>query len=157
MKPSESPLFWLAGILLTGFLGYLFRLRESKKAQKVKDLRSKIDGIFVDMDALEDLAMEYFLKAGGDETLQQDSLKIKTKLKRIATGVNSIHKDLSLLRNQGVSSLTKLMCLRRAVTLEDFDSFDRLAWKASDSRFEKISTSFSELKDVLERIYQDNQ
>lgn len=157
MKPSDSPLLWFVGILLTGLVGNWFRTRENRKSQSVKDLRSKIDAIFGDIDDLEELALEYFLKPGNDEQVQQEGLKIKTKLKRIATRVNAIHKDTNLVQTGGSSALTKLMHLRRAVTLEDFDSADRLAWTAADPRFDKVSTASAELKDVLEDLYRVNQ
>lgn len=157
MKPTDSPIFWVVGIVLTGLVGTWFRTLENKKTQRVKDLRSKIDSICEEMNDIEELAFKYFLKPSSDPDIQQDGLKIKTKLKRIATKVNAIHKDTTLVQLNGTSALTKLMHLRRAITLEDFDVVERPPLSSADPKFDKISSASVALKEVLEEIYSSNQ
>jgi hypothetical protein len=158
MKLSESPIFWLLGILLTGFVGTWFRGRENKKAQKVKDLRSKIDAVSKDVDDIEELAYKYFLKNGSDPESAGEGFMIKARLKRVGTTVNIISKDSSLITPPGApSGLTKLMKFRQSITLVDFDAADRRAALPNDVRFNSIASSAAELKSVLEDLYNANQ
>jgi hypothetical protein len=158
MKPSDSPLFWMLGIIFTGLFGTWLRSRENKKAQKVKDLRSRIDGVSKDIDEIEELAYRYFLKAGKDPESANEGLMIKARLKRVGTSVSIISKDPALISRPGFpSGITKLMKFRQAITLVDFDSADRIAVLPNDLRFNAISASAADLKDSLEELYATNQ
>ena len=153
MKTDSIGLYIVGGaVTLAG--GFFVRNFLANKTRRIKDLRKKVDGLVGEIDAVEDLAMTYFLRSGNDEASQGEGLKIKSKLKRIAAGVNQIYKDPTVSTgHRNVGLLTRLKNFRQAVTLEDFDSVERSALKASDTRFSQISDAAAALKDALEEIY----
>lgn len=87
---GDSDTKWFIGILLTGFVAWWFRNREAKKATHLKDLRSKIDAVTTELNAIEDLIPDYFLMVDKAENLPISGLKIKAKLRRVGTIVNAI-------------------------------------------------------------------
>lgn len=158
MRLSDSPLFWILGIVLTAGIGTWLRSRENRKAQKVKDLRSKIDGVFKDVDDIEELAYKYFLKSGSDAEAANDGFMIKARLKRVGTTVSLICKDLTLVTTPGSrSAVTNLVKFRQSITLVDFDAADRVAVLPNDPRFSEIAAAAAQLKGVLEELYTANQ
>lgn len=150
----ESVLLLLIGAAATGVVGWWFRQREARQAVHIKDLRSTIDSITDEVNEIEELSMGYFLKHGKDESVYLDGLKIKAKIQRVGSLVNTVHRELNTGANQrNFGFLTKLKNFRQAVTLDDFDSFEREAWSRQDLRFGKITKSAAELKDTLEAAY----
>jgi hypothetical protein len=157
MTPAESFASFV-GIILAAYIASKFRMRENKHSQRVKDLRSKIDVISKEIEDVEDLSLKYFLKPANDEGSHDFGLQIKAKLKRIGAKISSIHADATITAPTGRPSLsTGLMHFRRAVTLEGFDSGNRVALVASDPKFDMISAAASRLKETLELIYAANQ
>lgn len=154
MKPSESPMFWLLGILLTGFVGYWFRTRENRKSQLVKDLRNNIDLIYKDIEEVEKMSFEYFLMEPADEKCEQTALAIRSHIKRVGTRINVICRDSRInKRTLGNSINTRLVQFRQAITLDNFDSSTRIKLSSNSPIFEKISSASANLKSALEDIY----
>lgn len=153
---KDSPVFWFFGLTIPVCLAWWFRDREAKKSVRLKDLRSNIDTIGEQVDGIEELAVDYFLRPGNEEAVQRDGLKIKAKLKSVATRVNAIHAEINIgAAKRDFGLLTKLVAFRRAITLDDFDAAERLAFKANDLKFENISAAANKLKEALELVYQN--
>jgi hypothetical protein len=122
-------------------------LLENKK-RRLKDCRHQITIASSLIDDIEELAIQYYLKPGRDSDAENVALKIKTRLKKLGSEVNAVNRAHS-----GSTALTFLKTFRQAVTLDDFDSADRQPIKASDPKFESISTAAVRLNQALEAVY----
>lgn len=156
--PNQFSIWGLAALVIAALLATWFRRIENRKSQQIKDLRAKIDSVFEDLNSIEDLSGSYYLKPAAHEDAQATALQIKNKIKRVGTQVTLLHNDPTLTQfSKNVSLLTRHIRFKQAVTLDDFDAADRKVLSAHDPKFERISKSSDELKQALERIYNENQ
>jgi len=125
-------------------IGWLLVNKQNNFRETRKELRARIDNFKAQIDELEDLSVEH-------HTSVQNSLhcaKIKRLLVKLQKELDVIRESLSL-DNYSV----KLIRLRQAVTLRNFESSTYQPVSASDPIISEIGRASDDLRYLVESAY----
>jgi hypothetical protein len=131
------------GILV---LGWIVGNRYANQREKRKEIRLQLDGYWERIDDLECLAIKYHTTELTDNELKTLSRKIVSAISRNYTMINRLHLDPA----DEEQAIILHVDLKKAITLNNFDSADHAILPVDNELLEEISNACTEITNFLE-------
>ena len=129
-------------------LGWLIVSRQNDLREFRKETRARLDALAKMVGETVDMSISFYLKLPGADGQQDLKMKIAHSLAHIGRICTSL-----VDRQEDHPVITKVVALRQAITLSDFDSDQRPAYKFGDARLNEIVDSSKSLISTLENGY----